>query len=246
MGASVMAQWYENNHKLFREERKTLASVHSLLRLSVVGPGFKVNSSCCLKKECAIVYGTYGLQIPDTRRQIDYGIVLVLPRNYPKLTPVMYCNDPKLPIDNIDRHTMKYGRACLAVQAEISKRWPPGSKIVDFIDKLVAPFLAWQAYYDAYQKPPPWGEHSHYGPGILEFYADLLGTSVNSSIESFMRLLARKNRPKGHEPCPCNSGKKLRNCHRELLYEVRQHVAWQNVAHDLALLARMKKVSRLE
>lgn len=233
-----MAQWYESNRKMYREERKELASACPLLRLSVVEPGFRVNSACCLKQECAVVYGTYSLQIPDTRRQIDYGIILVLPRNYPKLPPVMYCNDPKLPINNIDRHIMKYGRACLAVQAEISKRWPPGSKIVDFIDNLVAPFLAWQAYYDAYQKPPPWGERAHYGLGILEFYAELLDRPVDSFIEGFMLLLARKNRPKGHEPCPCNSGRKLRNCHRDLVYDARQQVAWRNANSDLAVLAR--------
>ncbi|MBL7180859.1 MAG: hypothetical protein ABIK98_14550 [Pseudomonadota bacterium] len=98
-----MAQWYENNRKLFCEERKTLASACPRLKLTVVEPGFKVNSVCYLKQGRAVVYGTYGLQIPDTHRQIDYGIVLLLPGNYPKLPLVMYCNDPKLPIDSIDR-----------------------------------------------------------------------------------------------------------------------------------------------
>jgi len=236
-----MAQWYENNHKLFREERKALASFCPRLKLTVVDPDFKVNSVCYLKQGCAVVHGTYSLRVPDTLREIDYGIVLVLPRNYPKLSPVMYCNDPKLPVDNIDRHILKYGRACLVVQAEISKRWPPGSKIVDFIDNLVAPFLAWQAYYDAYQKPPPWGERSHNGLGILEFYAELLDRPVDSFIEDFMLLLARKNRPKGHEPCPCNSGRKLRNCHRDLVYDARQQVAWLDVKGDLAALSQAER-----
>jgi len=235
----MMAQWYENNHKLFREERKALALSYPLLMLSVVGYGFKVNRAFCLEHECAVVHGTYGLQIPDTRRQIDYRIVLAIPRSYPKFPPVMFCNDPKLPIDNIDRHIMKDGRACLAVYAEIRKRWPPGSNIVYFINELVDPFLAWQTYYDAFQKPPPWGERSHYKRGILEFYSELLGRPIDSTIEGFIRLLARKNRPKGHEPCPCNSGKKLRNCHRDFLYEIRKQVAWQDVTHDLVILTQI-------
>ena len=233
-----MAQWYESNRKLFREERKALASACPLLRLAVVNPEFKLNSVCELKQECAVVHGAYSLHISDTSRQIDYGIVLVLPSNFPKLSPAMFCNDPKLPIGNIDRHIMTDGRACLGVQAEIRMRWPPGSRIVEFLENLVAPILAWQAYYDAYQKPPPWGERSHYKQGILEFYAELLGRPVDSSVVGFMRLLARKNRPKGHERCPCNSGKRLRNCHRDLVYDARQRVAWQNVEHDLVVLAR--------
>jgi len=233
-----MAQWYESNRRRFREEREALASACPLLRLVVVGPVFKINSVCRLKHECAVVHGVYSLQIPNSCRQIEYEIVLVLPSNYPKASPRMFCNDTKLPIDNIDRHIMSDGRACLGVQADISMRWSPSSTIVDFLESFVAPFLAWQAYYDVYHKPPPWGERSHFAQGILESYAELLGRQADSSVVSFMSLLARKNRPKGHEPCPCNSGKRLRNCHRDLVYDARQRVAWQDVAHDLAVLLR--------
>lgn len=233
-----MGQWYEGNRKLFREERKALASAFPLLRLVVVGPGFKINSVCMLKRECAIVHGMYSLRIPDSCRQIEYGIVLALPSNYPKRPPQMFCNDPKLPIGDIDRHIIKDGRACLGVQADISMRWSAASTIVDFLDSLVAPFLVWQAHYDVHQKPPPWGDRSHFAQGILEFYAELLDREVDASAVDFMRLLARKNRPKGHELCPCNSGERLRNCHRALLYEARQRVAWQDVEHDLEVLAR--------
>jgi hypothetical protein len=233
-----MAQWYEGNRRLFREERKALASDCPLLRLAVVGPGFKINSACRLKREGAVVQGIYSLRVPDTPRQIEYGIVLTLPGNYPKRPPEMFCNDPELPIGNIDRHIMNDGRACLGVQAEICMRWSPNSTIVNFLESFVAPFLAWQAYYDAHQKPPPWGERSHFVQGIFEFYAEVLGKPVDSSVVGYMRLLARKNRPKGHEPCPCNSGERLRNCHRDLLYKVRERFAWQDVAHDLGLLVR--------
>ena len=233
-----MAKWYESNRKRFHEERKALASTCPLLRLVIVGLDFKINSVCRLKLECAVAHGVYSLQIPDSCRQIEYGIVLVLTSNYPKAAPLMFCNDPKLPIDNIDRHIMSDGRACLGVQAEISMRWSPGSTIVDFLDSLVAPFLVWQAYYDVHQEPPPWGERSHFTQGILEFYAELLGRPTDSSVVSFMRLLARKNRPKGHELCPCNSGERLRDCHRDLLYKTRERIAWHDVAHDLDVIVR--------
>jgi hypothetical protein len=235
-----MAQWYESNRKLFREERKALASAFPLLRMVVVGAGFNINSVCILKREYAVVHGMYNLRIPDSSPQIEYGIVLVLPSNYPKRPPEMFCNDPKLPIGNIDRHIMRDGRACLGVHGEISMRWLPGSTIVDFLESFVAPFLAWQAYYDVYQKAPPWGERSHFTQGILEFYGEILGRPTDSSVIGFMRLLARKNRPKGHELCPCNSGERLRNCqnHRDLLYEVRERVPWKEVARDLEVLDR--------
>ena len=236
-----MTQWYENNKRRFREERKALASHCPLMRLAVVGPVFRINSVSRTKKECAVAHGTYTLQIPDSCRQINYGIVLVLSNNYPQSAPKMYCNDPKLPIGNIDRHIMKDGYACLGVQAAIGKRWIAGSTLVEFIDDLIAPFLVWQSYYDEYEKPPPWGQLSHFHDGILEYYAELLRRPLDDSIIGFMRLLARKNRPKGHELCPCNSGKRLRDCHRDLLYNIREKVSWKDAEIDLAFLERGDK-----
>ena len=98
---------------------------------------------------------------------------------------------------------------------------------------MVAPFLAWQAYFDAFHKPPSWGERPHFGKGIHEFYAELLGIPNEADIIGFMKLLARKNQPKGHELCPCNSGNRLRNCHRELIIRARQQVDWWDVQQDL-------------
>jgi hypothetical protein len=235
-----MAPWYEGDRKLFHKERRALAADFPLLRLVVVGPGVRINNVCKLKHERAIVHGMYNLQIPDSCRQIEYGVGLVLPRNYPKRPPDMFCNDPKLPIGNIDRHIMSDGRACLGVHGEISMRWSSNSTIVDFLESFVAPFLAWQAYYDVFQKAPPWGERSHFAQGILEFYGEILGRTADSSVIGFMRLLARKNRPKGHELCPCTSGERLQSCenHRDLICTLRERVAWQEVARDLEVLER--------
>jgi hypothetical protein len=69
--------------------------------------------------------------------------------------------------------------------------------------------------------------------GVIEYYSELLGMKKSPLIAEFMRLLARKNRLKGHERCLCGSGERLRNCHRELLYSIREKVAWQYVAKDL-------------
>ena len=116
--------------------------------------------------------------------------------------------------------------------------WPPGSNIVNFIENLVAHFLVWHAYYDQYHQAPPWGERSHSAKGILEFYAEVLGEMSESCLIGFMRLLARKDQPKGHEPCPCNSGKRLREWHRDLVQNARNRVAWSDVVVDLALIKK--------
>jgi len=228
-----MTPWYKSNRKLFREERAALAAVAPLLGMVIAGPQFRLNSELSLKQESVVVHGTYGISTPNSDQQIEYGISILMPLKYPKELPTLFCNDPKLPVGNIDRHIMDDGSACLGVYADIMSRWTIKPGIVNFLENLVAPFLAWQAYYDAYQKPPIWGERSHFAKGVIEFYAELLGMNKRPSIVEFIRLLARKNRPKGHEVCPCGSGDRLRDCHRELLYNTRKKVAWQHVAKDL-------------
>lgn len=228
-----MTPWYKSNRKLFREERAALASAAPLLGMVIAGPEFRLNSARTLERESVVVCGTYGIFIPDSAQQIEYGISIFMPIKYPKQLPDMFCNDLKLPIDNIDRHIMDDGSACLGVYADIMTRWSLKPGIVSFLENFVAPFLVWQAYYDAHQKPPSWGERSHFAEGIIEYYAELLGLNKCPSVVEFMKLLGRKNRPKGHERCPCGSGNKLRNCHRQLLYNAREKIAWQHVAKDL-------------
>lgn len=236
-----MGQWFEINPKLFHKERETLFSSCPLLRLAVVGPGFKINKVCKLEFDCAVVHGTYNLPIPDSDREIEYGIVLVLPPDYPRAIPGLFCNDPKLPIDNLDRHILSNGIACLGVHAEMRMHWPPGSTIVNFLDNLVAPFLAWQAYYDAFQEPPSWGGRPHFGDGIREFYAELFNISTNPDVIGLMKLLVRKNPPGGHEPCPCSSGKPLRKCHKDQVYQLREKVLCEDVKIDLDILLESEK-----
>jgi hypothetical protein len=195
-----------------------------------------MNSSVSTKTECAVAHGTYSIQAKGGHGEIEYGITLWTPPNYPKLPPVLFGNDPKLPMKNIDRHIPRDGQACLAVNGEIEMHWPPGSNLVDFIEKLVAPFLAWQAYYDAYVCPPSWGGRSHGDEGIIEFYADILRMNSDKTIIGFMKMLARKKHPKGHEICPCGSGKKLRDCHQNLLKETYSILNPKKVRLDLSNL----------
>ena len=231
-----MQQWYLNNRRLFHHELNALFKSCPLMMLSIVGSGHQINSIVETVSECTIAHGTHILEAPNNSDEIEYGIALCFPNNYPKSPPIMYCNDPKLPVGRLDRHILSDGQACLEVRPEVKRRWPPGSNIVDFIKSLVDPFLAWQTYYDAFGKPPAWGERNHGKKGVIEYYAELLGRPADESVTNFLRLIARKNQPKGHEICPCGSGKKLRDCHRSLLYKVREYIDPEDALYDLKMI----------
>ena len=93
------------------------------------------------------------------------GFASISPEDIPNR--LQRCNDPKLPIGNIDRHIMPDGSVCLGVYADIMIRWIMKPDIVNFLEDFAAPFLVWQTYYDARQKPPPWGQRSHFADGII-------------------------------------------------------------------------------
>jgi hypothetical protein len=238
-----MTLWYKSNQRLFREERGTLVSAAPLMGMIIAGPDYRPNKVSFLKEESVVVNGTYGISIPDSKDQIEYGICILLLERYPKQLPILFCNDPKLPIGNIDRHILSDGSACLGVYADLMTRWSMKSDIANFLENFAAPFLVWQAYYDADHKTPPsWGRRSHFTDGIIEYYAELLDMNERGTIIAFMKLLARKNRPKGHEQCPCGSGEWLRNCHRRLLYSTREKVKKEYVVTDLQNVFRDDQV----
>jgi hypothetical protein len=234
-----MEGWYKNDRRRFEVERRALSEACPLMQLIFAQPRFKLNDICKLKQEHAVAHGTHCLSFPDGGNEIEYKIAIVTPADYPKRYPDLVCNDRKLPIGNLNRHIMSDGQACLGVSADIGMRWTANLTIVDFLHDFVSPFLVWQAYFDAYGHPP-WGERSHGDKGIFEFYAETIGVQEESSILGFMQLLSRKNNPKGHELCPCNSGKRLRDCHRDLVHELRRRLSWKNVNRDLDFVKKLE------
>ena len=63
----------------------------------------------------------------------------------------------------------------------------------EFVLNKVYPYFVWQAYYSKYRKIPPVGEWAHYSQGLHEFI-------------THTRKIGR------NQPCPCGSGKKIKNC----------------------------------
>ena len=235
-----MMPWYKKDCKRFEDERQALSEACPLMQLIVAPQNFKLNEVSRLKHEHAVAHGTHCLSLPGTTNEIEYKIALVTPVDYPKRYPELVCNDRKLAIENLDRHIMSGGQACLGVSTDLGMRWTLNSTIVDFLRDFVSPFLAWQTYFDAYGHAP-WGDRSHGVKGIFEFYAETIGVQPESSILAFMQLVVRKNNPKGHEPCPCRSGKRLRDCHRDLIYELRSRLPLNDVKKDLDFILQSRK-----
>lgn len=171
--------------------------------------------------------------LPVTQ-DLGYSVTIELGPNYPDVPPVVRCDPTEIePIP--DRHC-SFGEACLCVRSELRLHWPRGSDIATFVGHLVIPFLDGQFYYDTHGHWPPGRGRDHGKPGILQAYrefCDPFGNDSDETVEQLMRLLARKNKPKGHETCPCGSRRKIRGCHKDAIDRLRQIVDPRHAATDL-------------
>lgn len=168
---------------------------------------------------------------------VSFSVKMFVPAGYPTDEPVLFVEPDEIPW-KLDRHVYeKSGIGCLCARSEVRMHWPWGSDLTEFVTKLVHPFLVGQFYYDTHGQWPPTGERSHGRDGILEAFTELLepefGEPRERQIRSVLHLLARKNSPKGHEFCPCGSGKRLRDCHRSVIARLRECVDPRHAALDL-------------
>lgn len=114
------------------------------------------------------------------------------------------------------------GAACVCVKQEEKFRFPSGSTITDFIEKLVVPYLFGLCTFEKTGKWP-WGEYSHGCIGLLEYYAahadqaskdDILWIAEDFKLDNNWKEYERQiHKPRGNRKCLCGSGKSIQECH---------------------------------
>lgn len=181
----------------------------------------------------ATVTGTLWLE-----SDFGFSVDLRIPDDYPEGIPRLICRPEEIPWEE-DRHVVTAGAACLCVSSEYRLHWPRGSDLTDFMESFVVPYFVRQAYYQAHGEWPSGQERRHGAAGIIESFSDTLaelGSPNVATIERFLIMLASHGHPKGSDPCPCGSGKRIRKCHRQLVWALRNNVDPQFARHDLSLL----------
>lgn len=111
---------------------------------------------------------------------------------------------------------------CLCVKQEEKQKVPLGSTFVDFLNNLVVPYFFGLSYYEKNQVWP-WGEYSHGGLGLLEYYSDKKSSLTSDDLELFISNLRRDDKWKLYskrlrdsdfsKKCVCGSEKPFNSCH---------------------------------
>jgi len=142
--------------------------------------------------------------------------------SFPRAEPIVFETGDRIPKE-VDRHIFPTnGDCCLGVWEE----WlltTPDQTFETFLTGAMHDYFVSQTYFEVKGKWP-FGERPHGMAGVLESFAELLGVENDTVIiADHLRLLTR-NTVKGHVRCPCGSGRKLRQCHRGKVEELKQRI----------------------
>lgn len=165
-----------------------------------------------------IVRGSY--PVMDAGQVVDrYDLEIALPIDYPASLPRVWETGGRIPREP-DRHVFQEpGCLCLGVPLALWMQLKGDFSLPTVLDIPVRNFLIGNSLVER-GEPWPHGDRSHGVDGVLEFYGDLLGTSDPMAIARFLLALV-KEKVRGHWPCPCGSGKIIRNCHKEAVQALR-------------------------
>ncbi|MCP3055058.1 SEC-C metal-binding domain-containing protein [Aurantimonas marianensis] len=180
-------------------------------------------------KDIIILDGLFvvsGPQGPFDWYQVRVGITA----GFPWEEPCVVETGDRIP-KVVDRHVFPdHGDCCLGVWEE----WlitASDHTFEAFMTGVMHDYFVSQTYFEA-KGEWPFGERSHGDAGVVESFADLLGVGNDKAIiVEYLRLMSWKH-VKGHASCPCGSGRRLRQCHRDKVDQLKKRI-------PLALARRM-------
>ncbi len=126
------------------------------------------------------------------------------------------CDDGGAIADNY-HHKYTDGSLCLATSTDIRLRFIDGFNLAQWMDEYVEVYFFSYEYYQRFGTFP-FGERSHGIEGVLETYSEIFDEQDAANLASLMMYVYNGNSYRGHVLCPCNSNKRLRQCHGKTLY----------------------------
>jgi hypothetical protein len=211
--------WHRNDPVLYEKEKAEVEAYFPNLHFVV-------------ENDIVYVRGSFPLMFEG--RVLDrYSIELQLARNHPAGLPIVRETGGRIP-RHLDRHILSNGTACVLIPDERWRLWPIGTSLLKYLTGPLHSFFLAQATVEE-GRPWPFGQWAHGAKGTFQFYRELLNTSDLRMMTTYLDYLAAK-KVKGHWPCPCRNGKKLRDCHVNQIKELREKISRKDAERSLAIL----------
>lgn len=201
----------EDRKNLINEHFRELKNVFSELELKEIENGRLIITG---NLSFTVCYD--GKSVKD-----DYDVEIEIPSDYPQNPPTVKETRHKIP-RNMDNHVNpKDGMLCLGAPLAVKRTFAKERSLLWFVREQLIRFLSSYSYKRDYGLFPN-GKLSHGYKGLLEYYSDLFSVQDNWQVLGLLKILADDNY-RGHYLCPCGSNEKVRNCHGDLLREIRDY-----------------------
>lgn len=165
-----------------------------------------------------IIEGTlsFSAEYDGQRIKDSFSIKMIVPSNYPENLPVVWETGDRI---SQDFHSYSNKSLCLGFPNAVREVFLNKPSLLGFVENCLIPYLFAFSYFDKYKKMP-FGELSHGGKGVLEYYQEYFQVDEPEKIKIFLQLLVEDSY-RGHLSCPCGSKKRLRNCHGQKLIRIK-------------------------
>ena len=168
-------------------------------------------------------------------KELDrYNIKIELSDDYPFGPAKVFETRKRIPRKADDWHVNLDGSLCVGVPEQI---WPSQYRPFKLVEFLNGPLRSFLLRNSIIERGGTWphGEWSHGSEGIYQYYEEKLGVSDRATIRRFMECLSKPN-PKGHWDCPCGDGKRIRDCHYDLICTLSNELPVEAVRYSLRMV----------
>ena len=168
------------------------------------------------KDKCSYIFsGEFFLNhyFEDVRMTGKFELQISVPVDFPLTLPKV--KELSHYINRNYPHIYQNGQFCLASDLELKMFFSQDVDISSFIDQYVIPYLYTYRFYEEYGVYP-YGERSHGTMGDLEYLKDLFRADDWGQVLNIM-IFVVQSPYKGHLLSPCGSGRRIRNCHGDIL-----------------------------
>lgn len=191
-----------------------------------------IQSQCKLKKSVQNGIKLIGeicidVLVNDCHISDEYFVEILIPDNYPQQLPAI--KELGNRIKKYYRHIYPNRMLCLATDSDIRIKLIPEYSLYNWFDSFVIPYFVTYSYYEKYGVFP-FGERPHGVKGEFEYLAELFEINNEHAIKQILDYIVNK-KYRGHNYCPCGSGKRIRNCHKELVLKY-QNEQYRSIFND--------------
>jgi hypothetical protein len=141
----------------------------------------------------------------------SFDLEIIVPPGFPRELPAVRETAKRIP-RHVDFHVNGDGSICLGSDLRLLTKISGDATLSGFASRCIIPYLYAMSLKLKNGGDFVFGELAHYGPGMLQDYAQLFSLRTIDQARYALELLAKRKRIANKRPCPCGCKLRLGRC----------------------------------